>query len=119
MAGIASDVFVQLNFFLNPVGDFFERKSDFYAQVSALANPLPTRTLPAKTTAAESATTKSTTESAAKDIAEMAEDVIHRHALSTETTGSAHTLVPELIVTASFLLIPQYLVSFGRFLRSE
>ena len=43
----------------------------------------------------------------------MREDIIHAHTSTSETTGTTHPGVSELVVTAPFIVIAQHIVRLG------
>ena len=82
-----------------------QRQTHLHAQVRTSAHTLPTAT----PTAAEQIAQVETC--AAEDIAELREDILHRHALpGSETAHAVHARVPELVVALPFLRVGKHLV---------
>ncbi len=54
---------------------------------------------------------------AAKNIAELGENIFHVHVAAAKTAAAVHALVAETVVTGPFFLIAQYFVGFGCFFK--
>ena len=109
----AGDIFLHLDLLLHTVEYLLERELHLYPQVGTTVH---TSAALAATKASEaSEASKMTTE----DIAELREDVVHRHATSKSTTGSSttHSGMTVLVITGSFVLVAQHLIRFCCFLK--
>ncbi len=85
-------------------------KIHFYFQTQVTASVLWFAGAAAASESSESATVS-------EYVSEHGEDVIHVHAATTETSGSIHTFVSELIIPGALLRIPQDIVGFCCFLK--
>ena len=114
VAVTALHVFLEFEFLFYTGRDFLQVQFYLYPQVGAAELAL-TGLATAASKASESAV-------ASEDVAEHGEDIVHRHALSSESSKSAgsgcsvHSGMSELIVTGTLVRIAQHFISFGCFL---
>jgi hypothetical protein len=101
-------------FFLNAVGHIVERDTHTHTQVGATLHATPAATVARAAAKAAKEVAKAT---AAKDVAKLREDVIHRHALTTEAAGSLLACKAILVIAGSLLGIGQHVVGLGCLLK--
>src|SRR5690606_16957120 len=103
--------FLNLDGLLRSVHHFLQVQFDPDAKVAA------TQLLALCATTAKSASTKLT----AENISKLTEDIFHIHSAAakatTESSGSAHTGVPVLVVTCFFIVVAKYFVGFCSFFK--
>ena len=111
----AGDVLLDFEFLLRSGGDFLKGELHLHAQVAAAIDAFRLTAA-----ASETASAKGAAEAvSAEDVAEHAEDVVHREASGAEAACAAHalhTVGPELVVARALLLVAQHAVCLGSLL---
>ncbi|MPM99847.1 hypothetical protein SDC9_147042 [bioreactor metagenome] len=104
------DILLHLDFLLHAIENLFQIQLHLHAKIGS---PIDSPTALGTTEASKS--TKSA-KMATKDIAELREDILHRHASTAKTTrgSSSYAGMAELVVPCPFLFIAQHLVRLGR-----
>ena len=115
---LACHIFLQLELLFHTSGYLFQIQLHLHAQVTSTKDPL----LCASSSKASEAT--ETSAMSAKDVTKHGEDVIHRHATSTESAkrsaiacSSAHAGMSKLVIPCPFIGIAQYVIRLCGFLK--
>ena len=110
----AGHVFLDLDLLLHARSDLLEREFHLHTQIGATLHDTS-----ATASVAEAAKSSEPGEMSAEEVAELREDVLHRHtaAESTRTAAgcTAHSGMSETVITGAFLVVAQHVVSLSGF----